>query len=434
MPSPAVDTKTSVAHSNVYDMTRSWVITDPVTFRTTVTQTTQARRNPATVVNKPINGVRPMSGWFKRWHFGNQQPSSFSGTLKEGSSVTTYDFKNYCCYQLLPADIMSASYWDLVGRQYPFTPSLAFSADNGARTNVLGKLSQKKWDLGVTAGELRQTAGLVTDLASGMAHTVERLINTRHSMRQVVDNFFREVRRQGSFDKAAASVGLTDIGLLNYLKDSWMQYQFGVKPLLNDVSSAVDWLSSQQQAGQKMIVRAKAGSSQSRSFVGPNLSAHGQFTARARMKEDCQVHYSVAYEIPNGQVRAITSLGLDNPWSVAWELTQLSWMVDYVVGVGSWLNSFTATKGMIFSEGCVSTLKRLASTELIIEPNGAFKFDKRPIDTGFYVERGEFTREILQSGVTPAVMPQIRSTLGLTQLGNSLFALSDVFSGRRVYR
>lgn len=52
----------------------------------------------------------------------------------------------------------------------------------------------------------------------------------------------------------------------------------------------------------------------------------------------------------------------------------------------------------------------------------------------FYLERGDFNREVLDSGLLPAVVPQIKSTLGLTQLGNSLFALSNVFSGRKAPR
>ena len=49
----------------------------------------------------------------------------------------------------------------------------------------------------------------------------------------------------------------------------------------------------------------------------------------------CQVHYSVLYEIPTGGVSELNLLGLDNPWNVLWEKTQLSWMADYAVGIGA---------------------------------------------------------------------------------------------------
>lgn len=434
MPSPARDDRTSVAHTNQYTLTRNWVPTDPVSYTSREVQTTQALRCPKTVVNRPVGGVRPMSGWNKQWFRGTSRPSSFSVTKKSGSSVSEYNFNNCITYRMLRTDISLAAFWENAARQAPFSAGLAFSAQNAAKTAVLSKLSQKKWDLGVTAVEFRQTTRLVTDLATSMAKTVENIVNSRHAVRQKVDRFFHQVRKHGDFYKAAAEVGMTDIKLLDYLKDSWMQYQFGIRPSLKDVADAVDWLSSQQQGGQKLIVRAKGGNKQSRHIVGPDNSFHGQFTARPRFTEDCEVHYSVAYEVPTGQVRAVTSLGLDNPWSVAWEGTLLSWMVDYVVGMGNWLESFTATKGMVFTEGCVSTLKRLTSSELIVEPKGSAVFSKNPNTAGFYLERGEFTREVLQSGLTPAVMPQIRSTLGLTQLGNSLFALSNVFSGKGAYR
>lgn len=114
----------------------------------------------------------------------------------------------------------------------------------------------------------------------------------------------------------------------------------------------------------------------------------------------------------------------------------LSWMFDYVVGVGSWLNSFTATNGLVFKHGTKSVLKRQESVDFVtrtyeVLADGSNVLTKGPkLDKGTFFENGSFTREVLSLGVTPAAVPQIKSTLGLTQLGNSIFALSNVFSGR----
>ena len=152
------------------------------------------------------------------------------------------------------------------------------------------------------------------------------------------------------------------------------------------------------------------------------------------MVETCTTHYSICYEMPTGHVSNITSLGLDNPWKIGWEVTRLSWMFDYVVGVGDWVSSFTATNGMIFREGTRSMLKRLVSEALhakdLLGSDPTLYVKTMPPLRGGYVQRGQFTRIVLESGISPAVVPQIKSRLGLVQMANSLFALSSVLGGR----
>lgn len=438
MPSPLQDTYSTVVHPGNYKLVRNWVPGETVVSFPAV-QSSQALKCPATVVNLPTtSGVRPMSPWSKQWFRSYLRPSKFDiNIVQDGRYVSKYTFDTPVYAGVGVNTPSPSTAWDVLQRWHPFSPAMQFYADNVARTRTLNKLGQKKWDLGVTALELRQTAGMVTDLATGMVKTVQGLINSRRAVQKQVDSFFQRVRKHGSFDKAAAEVGMTDIGLLDYLKDSWMQYQFGIRPALKDVDDAVNWLSSQQQAGVPMIVRAKAGYESRDTRIGADNSYLSLYRCRPRYIESCEVHYSVAYEVPTGQVRAVTSLGLDNPYSVAWEVTRLSWMVDYVVGIGDWLQSFTATNGMVFREGCRSTLRRLTASELITElspSSDVVTWGKRPITSGFYLERGDFNREVLDSGLLPAVVPQIKSTLGLTQLGNSLFALSNVFSGRKAPR
>jgi hypothetical protein len=327
-------------------------------------------------------------------------------------------------------------FWERVNTTYgKFTPRLELVAQNVAKTRVLGKLSQKKWDLGVTALELRQTAGLVTDLATGMTHTVLGLMDGKGKARSAVNNFLRDVARQGDFYKAAERVGLRNTDVLNRIRDRWMQYQFGVKPLLHDVHDAVTLLSDRLHAdGLRVLVAARAGhemvdTSRTEWFQSafPGLTEQS-----VRFREEARVHYSVVYELPTGQVPLYQALGLDNPASITWEATRLSWMFDYAVGVGDWLQSFTATRGLLFREGSVSTLRRLVSSNVDSRrrDDAPGYIVEYPSAKGFYMEHGHFRRELLEHGVTPAVVPQIKSELGLVQLANSIFALSNVLGGK----
>lgn len=441
MPSPAQNSVSAVVHYGQMRYRGSWY--PPGKYNTVsinLVQRAQALQCPATIVNPVVNGIRPMSPWNKQWFRSHCIPSSWKISQHIQGGSLEYDYPSVVPLSLAPDTQHPGEFWDLIGRWWPKTPWMEFSADNEARTKTLNKLSQKKMDLGVSVLELKQTAGLVTDLAKGIAQTVDNLINSRRNARQQVDSFFRKVREHGSFDKAAHQVGMTDVKLLDTLKDRWMQYQFGVRPLLNDVDNATTYLADKLAQGVPFQVRAKAGAERTDTYVGArDCSGDGMalLRVRPRIEETCQVHYSVVYEMPTGQVSDLTSLGLDNPWNTAWEVTQLSWMVDYVLGVGDWVQSFTAANGLVFREGCRSRLRKLAVTEWLREQgsvSGTVVVDKAPDLSKVFFDHGDFKRELLESRLVPAVMPSLKSTLGMTQLGNSLFALSNVFSGKRIYR
>lgn len=435
MPSPAQDTLSTVVHQGQVRSRGSWY--PPGRWNTVVlteVQRSQALNHPATTSNRAIGGVyRTMSPWSKEWFRSHARPTSARMRENKSRDYLTTIWEGYVPVSLAPNTSHTGTFRDITSRWFPYSPLLQFGAENEARTRVLKKVGQKKWDLGVAAIELRQTAGLVTDLATGMVRTVENIVNSRHNARKQVDQLFREVRKEGDFYKAAQKIGLSDTKLLDSVKDRWMQYQFGVRPLLKDIDDATNYLADRVAQKVPFVIYAKAGAERSDTYMGArNCSADGValMTIKPRIEESCLVHYSVQYEMPTGQVSDLTLLGLDNPWSTLWEGTRLSWMVDYAVGVGDWLQSFSAANGLVFRQGCKSVLRKLVAQEFILTGKNGWIVEERPRLNGILLERGDFKRELLSSGLTPPVVPVVKSTLGLTQLGNSLFALSNVLGGK----
>lgn len=69
----------------------------------------------------------------------------------------------------------------------------------------------------------------------------------------------------------------------------------------------------------------------------------------------------------------LQSLGITNPLSVAWELTPYSFVVDWFINVGSYLNTLDAFIGKSFKTGCISyTLIRetTAKARNVVGKNG----------------------------------------------------------------
>lgn len=265
-----------------------------------------------------------------------------------------------------------------------------------------------------------------------MVGFVDKTINAKRRMKQQLRRFFQRVRQHGDFYQAAAEVGLKNVSILEDLRDAWMQYSFGVRPLIGDIQSSGQYLSDLLFKDAAAITfRVKAGAKRE-SQVNDLLSdLSDPVHRRALGTTTVLVHYSVVYEMPIGGVGPMNELGLSNPYATAWELTTLSWMVDYALGVGEWLQSLTATKGLIFREGCRSELERCVISSVELESDGAVDYIRPAGPLVTAIESGKFTRGLIPAGgLTPAIAPTWKNSIGLIQLGQSLFALSNVFQGK----
>lgn len=432
MPSPAVNVQDVIVGS--YGVRFAITAYPPNTWITYNNLLTKSLcvSNPQTRVNPRLpNGTRAMSAWNKEWFRATVPVTAWEALPGPGNDSVFYPrTETPVC-----GDFFTGP-GDQAGNRLRLRPPVwkILTAQQVARTNVLNKVSQNKWDLGVTAGELKQTAGLLTDLASSMGHTYLDMLNSRRKARETIDRFLKDVVRQGDFYQAARNVGLRDTGLLEALRDKWMQYQFGIRPVIYDLDSAAKALDDAiWKANHDLLIRAKAGYSFRDRAVEQFNVVNAPFTTSVVFDTDVACHYSVVYKVPTDGVSRLTTFGLDNPASVLWELTQLSWMFDYVVGMGDWLSSFTAANGLLFIEGCQSTMWQAISNnvECNLRPAAKLVWGKAPSTNGVSIVAGEFRREIVDpGGVLPAVIPQIKTTLGVAQMANSIFALTSMAGGR----
>lgn len=374
----------------------------------------------------------PRSAWSKSW-FRCAAPVTSWGTKPIPGKSVWFNPPGSRTPVVGDFFLTSTNQWSNLGKFKP-PPQDFIVVDQVTRTKVLNKISQKKWDVGVTVAEFRQTAGLVKDAADSLVDTIQGLVNMRRNAAKQVNQLLARVRKHGDFYRAAAETGMRDTALLNKVRDRWMQYQFGVRPLYGDIYNAGTALSESIFGHSNgLLVSAKAGHEVTRVIRVALPVVNAPFTTHVRMRCVTQGHASVSYRVPTTGIPTFNMLGLDNPYSIAYEQARLSWMFDYLVGAGDWLSSFSAAKGLEFIDGSMSTVWRAISldVEINLKEPSKLRWDEAPRKSGVYIEAGEFERVLLAHGVTPAFVPQVKSTLGLVQLGNSLFALSHVFSGNR---
>jgi hypothetical protein len=75
----------------------------------------------------------------------------------------------------------------------------------------------------------------------------------------------------------------------------------------------------------------------------------GTYAAQGSWTVGCEI--SARYRVSNPELLLASSLGLANPFALAWELTPLSFVLDWFVSVGDFLNGLGATLGCDFVGG-----------------------------------------------------------------------------------
>lgn len=197
----------------------------------------------------------------------------------------------------------------------------------------LGSIIQPDWGITDDAAlekiydQIRGNSNLIVDFAEG-AQTIRMLRNTLN-----LKKFFSEFARE--FMKPHGKRGATsNQRRLDYVTGKWLEYRYGWTPLVNSIYDAANELGKQVKDMQ-YPVRARSAHQQyykevhgSGTYDDPREVCEAQMTYRTE--------YCMFFGFPPGvKLYDWTSL---NPLAIAWELTPLSFVSDWVVNVSQQLS------------------------------------------------------------------------------------------------
>lgn len=122
----------------------------------------------------------------------------------------------------------------------------------------------------------------------------------------------------------------------------WLEWHFGLSPLIGDCQDAAKVLteplpSSRIRGSTEQFVRY--------STYVTDPANPGSFTSESWVTR-CRFRQGTEIAITNPNLALANQLGVLNPASLAWEIVPFSFVVDWVVNVGDWLQGFTDFAGM----------------------------------------------------------------------------------------
>lgn len=201
------------------------------------------------------------------------------------------------------------------GVPYPVTSLDRELMYNAIRNEIRGTAT----NLANNLGEYRQTAQLFRDLAQTVASRGRNLLK-RHPA-------IGRARRMVDIPSTAANAHL--------------QFQYGIKPLANDLGTAVAELTTRVKTLPLFIegVVARKETKRIVAYQSPNSTIFG---TKAKVEYELQTKFRTqwrAYLNQNMLTNTLAQHGMLNPVSLAWELMPYSFVLDWWVNVGDVLQS-----------------------------------------------------------------------------------------------
>lgn len=187
-------------------------------------------------------------------------------------------------------------------------------------SRLRAKIKSMNANLAQNVAEYRQASSMFAGLARDIIQTFRSLRSGR-----ALADFVRILQRPKSKIELA-------------IANRWLQYQYGLKPLLSDLYETSDALARGIRDGMPLYVRSAI----TERITQQVTTSEGSLVIR---RVDAQIRGVARYKISDPSMKMLSQFGITNPLLLVWELIPYSFVIDWMFPVGNFLTSLDALNG-----------------------------------------------------------------------------------------
>lgn len=321
-----------------------------------------------------------------------------------GYSLTSQGISDYWGGVLAPGPFLNQRICEFYKKytctNYGSPPvNLVTATESRAIKKLYKRLNEQQVHVGNLVAERAQTFSMISNI-------VKRVAEIKRNPFAFVKYF-----KQGSFSKNVSN--------------DYLALKFGVEPLLNDAYGALQALArlASDQQSDKIDIRVSSTQSD-RTQVRTAVDANNNYITYY-VDQTVKVAYTLKYRVFNGATSELQKFGLLNPAEILWEVTPWSFVIDWFLPIGNYINSLSADAGCEFLTGTKTVVTRTLyrtewrNTGQRYSTNNSMLTDRK-IDAFKVVETK--VRTVLTSAPKPR-LPDFKSPVSMTHLAESLSLL-----------
>lgn len=285
----------------------------------------------------------------------------------------------------------------------PFISAWSTSYPDDSIQDMSGYLGVSSVSLGIAS---KLSSQLLPKLYSKVKNQSVNLAQALAERRQTISMFAQTATRlakafvslkRGNIGSAVKSIFPTT---KKKLADDTLMVQFGVKPLLSDLDGVAKHLAVPEDITFDIIVQ------RTEKIPVTRLDTRNiVFNFKGRSTVDLSGSVTVRYKVRcrvNSISREFDRLGFTNLSSLAWELAPYSFVADWFIPIGNYLNTMDAFSGVtIVSAHKTTFVKQLTSCVCVWGGYDANGYYWTSGTSGWQVEKIYCTREIINPNSFP---------------------------------
>lgn len=253
--------------------------------------------------------------------------------------------------------------------------------NNRSLTKLYSKLKQHDFNAGIFAAEANKSVKMIA----------ARAVRIAQGYRMAKRGDFRGASR--------VLTGSTPRTPRGRVASNWLELQYGWLPLLNDTYNATQFVHSYMSAPP---LPQQRGSAQETLVKNNNWSFHSFKKAKKvwRVQHLCK---------PTASLGVLVSSGLTDPASVAWEKLPYSFVADWFIPIGPWLEAISAARSI------QGSILQTVSTQTEIADLRTGSFYKVTKGESYYHKTSTVNRTLHLSDI-PVSVPSFKPLLEINRM------------------